>query len=209
MVTRCIYKQFLKDLSEIDRKRGSSPGGMPALPPVGSVMARLSSGGLIEVFEMSQIGVRGRSVVLPPKLDMVGGLVGGAVERCHCRLQDDSLGPDQGEGGLPASVQEGDLQLEFDPHVSDVLDRLAEPAFELPLSAWGDAMNDSFRAGFAWFGVDGCGQAEFHEAVEGAIGERSAHSQNSSDWSFGGECFGDRKPMGRVFGEDSEDGVLG
>ena len=70
-------------------------------------------------------------------------------------------------------------------------------------------MDDSFRSGVAGFGVNCCSQAGLDEAVESPVGEGSAHSQNPSHRSFGGESLGDRKSMGRVFGEDSEDGVLG
>ena len=50
---------------------------------------------------------------------------------------------------------------------------------------------------------------DFDEPVERPIGERPSHREHSSDRSLGRECFGDRESVGGVFGEDSEDGVLG
>ncbi len=95
MVTRCIYKQPLKDLSEIDRKR-VSPGGMPALPPVGchgSTELTWADRGLRDVSGRRPWPQR----CVAAKARHGRGLLGGAVEGGQCRLQDDSLGPDQGK----------------------------------------------------------------------------------------------------------------
>ena len=72
---------------------------------------------------MFEVGIRGVGIVSAPKFDVIGWLLGRAVEGRQGWSEHYSLGLYQGKWRLSRSTQQREFQLKLDSHVPDVLDR--------------------------------------------------------------------------------------
>jgi hypothetical protein len=105
----------------------------------------------VDVLELAQVCIGSGGVVSTPELDVVRLFSGNHVESLKSGLENLSLGLDQTQRRQTRSTQQDQLELELDPHVSNVSDRGLQPAAQVRLSNGRDLMNDPLRtigAGF-------------------------------------------------------------
>lgn len=158
---------------------------------------------------MLQIGRRALGAVLPPEPHMVRSLFGQAVKGDKSGLKRCLLGPDQGERRETGALMKGELQLELDPDVPDVLHWLPEPTSKTTTPGRCDPMDDSPRPGVTGFGVRRLGQSGLDEAVQCSIDEGSTHGEDPSHLAIRSEVPGDGESMCLAFGEEAKHRVLG
>jgi molybdate transport system substrate-binding protein len=160
-------------------------------------------------FEALQIGSSGGGVVTAPKLEMVDRFFGRNVESGQGRLEDSTLEDYELQRRPSQTLEEGQLELELDPHFPDMGDRAIEPRIESPPPGSCCPVYYPIRTGISRLGVIGRGQSGIDQAIEGPIDQRPPHRDHAPHVGIRLKSLGDGEAVRRPLSQQTEDGVFG
>ena len=140
---------------------------------------------------------------------MIDRPFGRDVESGQCWFEGPTLEDYEVQRRPSQTPEEGQLELELDPHVSDMADRVAKPRIESTSTGSGDPVDDPIGTGVSGLGVGRLGQPGIDQAIEGPVHQGPPHRDYPPHLSIRSKCLGDGKAVGRSLDEKPQDGVLG
>jgi len=111
--------------------------------------------------------------------------------------------------GSTRSGEQGQLEHQLEPQVPDVFDWFVEPATNQGRTPSGDPVDHPVGPGISRFDVQGLGEICLNETIQRSIDEGAPHGEHPAQVGPAAQLPGDGKTVGRSFGEDPEDGMLG